>query len=135
MIERLIIIALLAVLGLLTYHYITRGQMRRAKRATQEMRRLETGIPTIVYFTTPTCAPCRLQQTPILDQLQDELGAEGLRLIRVDACAEPETAAHWGVLSVPTLFVLDTQGQPRQVFNGVVGLDRLKQELYAFNVK
>lgn len=89
------------------------------------------GIPTIVYFTTPTCAPCRLQQTPVLNQLQQEMGNDLLRLVRVDATEDPEAATRWGVFSVPTLFVLDQQGQLRQVFNGVVGLDRLRQALQA----
>ncbi len=131
MIERLLIVLLFGLLSVLAYRRVMRGQLRRAQIATQEMKVVVPDIATIVYFTTPTCAPCRLQQTPILNQLQAELGDERLRLIKVDATAEPDTAAQWGVLSVPTLFVLDRSGEPRQVFNGVVGLERLKQELNA----
>ena len=130
MILRLLIILLFGLL-ILAYRRVTRGQLRRARSATQEMDPVLQNVSTIVYFTTPTCAPCRFQQTPILNQLQAELGDERLRLIKVDATAEPDKAAQWGVLSVPTLFVLDHSGEPRQVFNGVVGLDRLKQELNA----
>jgi thioredoxin 1 len=133
MIERLVIVLLLGILGLLAYQGVLRGQKRRAKTASQEMKSLEFNIPTIVYFTTPSCGPCILQQTPILKQLQADLGEDQLRLIKIDAQAEPETAAQWGVLSVPTVFILDDAGEPRQVFNGVVGIDRLKQELYAFS--
>jgi thioredoxin-like negative regulator of GroEL len=49
----------------------------------------------------------------------------------VDASEDPDVADQWGVFSVPTLFVLDAEGQPRSVFNGVVGLEKLKQELQA----
>jgi thioredoxin-like negative regulator of GroEL len=134
MIERALFVLILFAAGIAFYHLVVRRQKERA-RANVPVDPLLTnckpGVPTIVYFTTPTCAPCRLQQTPVLEQLRRELDDDHLRLIRVDATEDPEAAARWRVFSVPTLFVLDGEGQPRRVFNGVVGLETLRQELQA----
>jgi thioredoxin 1 len=133
-IERALVVLVLFALGFIAYRFCVRCQVQRAAAAAPVDPLLagqKNGVPTIVYFTTPTCAPCRFQQTPVLEQLAQEMGDERLRLIRVDATADPAAAARWGVFSVPTLFVLDAAGQPRRVFNGVVGLEQLKQELVA----
>ncbi len=132
MIERTLFVGVLIVVGFVLYRLYTRHQIWRATYNIAYdplLRGGKQGVPTILYFTTPTCAPCRLQQTPVLDQLQRELDDEHLRLIRVDATENPDAADRWGVFSVPTLFVLNAEGQPRSVFNGVVGLEKLKQEL------
>lgn len=130
MIERILIVILLAAAALVLYRLCTQRQMRKAAASTRDplLNDVQPGIPTIVYFTTPTCAPCRLQQTPTLQRLQEEFGT-GLRVIRVDASEDPEAADRWGVFSVPTTFVLDPKGTPRQVFNGVVDALTLRREL------
>ncbi len=74
--------------------------------------------------------PCLTQQKPALQTLLSDLG-EGVQVIEIDALADPDAASRWGVLSVPTTFVLDAQGQPRQVNYGVVGADKLRQQLQA----
>ncbi|MAS35883.1 MAG: hypothetical protein CL610_17880 [Anaerolineaceae bacterium] len=134
MIERGLMVLALAAAGYIFYRWFISRQIGRAA-ATALIDPLLTGqqygVPTIVYFTTPTCAPCRLQQTPVLEQLQTELGSDHLRLIKVDATEDPDAAERWGVFSVPTVFILNNEGQPRQVFNGVVGLEKLRQELQA----
>ena len=132
MIERALISLVLIAAGFLAYRFIQRQQLKRAGATIAIDPILGDCLPdvaTIVYFTTPTCAPCRLQQTPILDQLQAELDESRLQLIRVDATQHPETAERWGVFSVPTTFVLGKDGQPRNVHNGVVGLETLREEL------
>jgi len=132
MIERALIALMLIAAGFLAYRLMQRRQLRRAgSTATNDpiLGDNRSDVPTIVYFTTPTCAPCRLQQTPILDRLQMEMGENNLRTVRIDASEDPETAARWGVFSVPTTFVLDETGQPRNVHNGVVGIETLREEL------
>lgn len=133
MIERALIMLLLVGAGLLVYNLLTRRQLDRAAQTAPGdplLADVKLGIPTIVYFTTPTCAPCKFQQTPILQHLQTELG-EHLRVIRVDATEDPDAATRWGVMTVPTTFVLDRRMQPRSVYNGVVDADTLKRELLA----
>ncbi|NJL57008.1 thioredoxin family protein [bacterium] len=131
MIERLLILLVLLAAGYAAYQFYMRYQLGLAARqaaADPLLAGLLKDVPAIVYFTTPDCAPCRLQQTPILNGLQAELGAN-LQLIRVDAAADPAAAQRWGVMTVPTLFVLGEDGQPRHVHNGVVDAATLKREL------
>jgi len=60
-----------------------------------------SGRPTLLYFSTPGCAPCWSLQAPAVAQVEDELG-EAIRVLRIDGLLEPEEADRWGVLSVPT---------------------------------
>jgi len=131
MIERIVIALVLLAAGYVICRLYTRRQLQRAANHAQTdplLQGLAPGVATIVYFTTPTCAPCRLQQTPTLQRLQQEMG-DALCVIRVDATENPDAADRWGVFSVPTTFVLDGKGHPRSVYNGIVDAQTLKREL------
>lgn len=88
----------------------------------------EEGLPTILYFTTPDCAQCRLRQTPILEQLLSELG-HPVVLRKVDALEHEDLARRYGVLTVPTTVILDAAGRPRAINHGLVTADRLRRQL------
>ena len=87
-----------------------------------------SGNPSIVYFTTPDCAPCRTVQRPAIQRLQQVLG-EQLDVVEIDAVEQPDLARKWGVLSVPTTFVLDRQGKPLHVNHGVTPSDKLLKQV------
>jgi thioredoxin 1 len=131
---RLAIAAGLIVLGLAAYWGWNRLQLRRLGRARpQQLRGLEgsrPGIPAILYFTTPDCAVCKAAQRPALQRLQARLG-EVVQVIEIDACAQPAVADYWGVLSVPTTFIIDAQGRPRTVNHGLASMDKLQRQLDA----
>lgn len=84
--------------------------------------------PTIIYFTTPDCAPCRTVQKPALQKLTDLFG-EKLHVIEIDATQHPEVAKTWGVMSVPTTFLLDEKGIAKYVNNGVARLEKLMEQV------
>ena len=50
-------------------------------------------------------------------------------VIAVNALERPELADAWGVLGLPTTFIVDRGGQPRRVNHGVVRADHLKQQV------
>jgi len=52
-----------------------------------------------------------------------------VQVIEVNALNQPDAADRWGVLSIPTTFVLDGRGALREVNRGVAGTDTLKQQL------
>jgi thioredoxin-like negative regulator of GroEL len=133
MIDRLIVIVMLAGLAMAAYRLLALWQVRRAARAALSdpvLAGLRPGVPAILYFTTPACAPCRTQQRPALHNLLVELG-EAVQVIEVNALEQADAASRWGVLSVPTTFILDRQGRPRQINHGVAGPDKLKRQLQA----
>ena len=88
----------------------------------------QAGKPAILYFTTPGCAPCKTVQKPAIRQIKEMLG-EMLQVIEIDASQQPELAQRWGVLSVPTTFVIDSRGQARHVNHGVARADKLLKQL------
>jgi thiol-disulfide isomerase/thioredoxin len=55
------------------------------------------GIPAILYFTTPSCQPCRTLQRPALAKLKERLG-DRQQILTVDATERPDLA-NSGVLS------------------------------------
>lgn len=133
MFERALFAIALLIIGSLGYVSYRRNLLRRIKQQIDHdpiLIGLKNGVPTIVYFTTPTCVPCRTQQQPALVQLQDELG-ENVQIVKIDATEDPNTADRWGVFSAPTTFILDSNGVPRQVNHGVADSNRLKQQIFS----
>jgi thiol-disulfide isomerase/thioredoxin len=131
MLERLLVTILLLTVGAIAYHLFVRQQMRHTTTFASTdplLQNLKSGIPTIVYFTTPGCVPCRTVQAPALARLQSEYG-EALQIVRVDACEHPEDADRWGVFSAPTTFIIDASGRTRAINHGVADDLKLKHQL------
>jgi thiol-disulfide isomerase/thioredoxin len=84
--------------------------------------------PVIVYFTTPDCAPCKTVQRPALNRVLQLLG-DTLEVVEIDATQHPDLAKQWGVLSVPTTFLLDARGEARYVNNGVTRVEKLMEQI------
>ena len=121
---RLLIAVALIGLGVAIYALNNHRMLDRAPKDSLG----ELGKPVLLYFTTPTCAPCKTVQKPAIAQIQEKLG-EMLSVIEVDASQQPEMAERWGVLSVPTTFVIDSRGQARYVNHGVARADKLLKQL------
>jgi hypothetical protein len=54
-----------------------------------------------------------------------------LQIFEIDATAQPRLADAWGVLSVPTTFLIDAAGRPRRVNHGAVRAGALMAQLVA----
>jgi thiol-disulfide isomerase/thioredoxin len=89
-----------------------------------------SGKPVLLYFTTETCVPCKTVQKPAIAQIKEKLG-EMLNVVEIDATEQPDMAKRWGVLSVPTTFVIDSRGQARYVNHGVARADKLLKQFNA----
>jgi len=114
--------------GLGLYWLVSRLILARLRGRKLGLAALRPGVPAILYFTTPDCAPCKTVQRPALHTLQEELG-DGLQVIEVNAVEQPDLADYWGVLSVPTTFIIDSTGQPRRVNHGVARVEKLRKQL------
>jgi thiol-disulfide isomerase/thioredoxin len=115
-------------LGLAAYWFVNQRLLVRAKNNVFELFKILPNKPVIVYFTTPDCVPCKTIQKPALNKIRNLLG-ERLQVIEIDASEQPELATRWGVMSVPTTFLLDAHGEARYVNNGVARVEKLMEQI------
>lgn len=131
MFERAVALVIISAVLIAGYLLLKRQQLARVKRngpADPLLQNVRAGVPTIVYFTTPNCAPCRFQQKPALAALQAELG-DGVQIIEVNAAEQPDDAKRWGVFTAPTTFILCSNGAPYTVNHGVADSHKLAGQI------
>jgi thioredoxin-like negative regulator of GroEL len=127
-VDRLLIL-LIALAGMAALWLAWRGVkvwLRRSIRVDREVN--QDNRPTLLYFHSEDCAPCRLQQSPILASLQETLGA-GVEFRDYDALAHPDLARRYRVLTVPTTVVIAPDGEVLAVNYGVTQADKLRRQL------
>jgi thioredoxin 1 len=88
---------------------------------------LESDVPVVVDFTAAWCPPCRAM-APVLEELAAERA--DLRFVQVDVDEQQQSAARYGVLSMPT-FIVFRDGAPVLTLVGARSKRRLAQELSA----
>ena len=114
--------------GLTLYWLVNRVSLARSTSHLSSIPAFQKGKPTIVYFTTPTCAPCKTVQRPAIESIKKMMG-EKLQVIEIDASEQINLAKEWNVISVPTTYVLDAKGKPRHVNHGVAPAAKLIRQL------
>jgi thioredoxin 1 len=86
---------------------------------------IESDTPTLVDFWAPWCGPCRIV-APHLEELNNE--RQDLRVVKLNTDENPQTAARYQVMSIPTL-LLFKNGQVAHQIIGALPKNRLVQEL------
>ena len=130
--ERVVILAMGVAAALVVYALWRLWQRRRlsALRAVTAPIHVPAdvagGKPTVLYFTTTECAQCRLQQTPILTQLQNKVD---VAVHKLDAIEQEALARVYGIMTVPTTVVLDPQLRPIAINHGVAPLGKLQGQV------
>lgn len=117
-----------ALLGI--YRALTVLVLARAHRKEHRLSQFTPGTPGVVFFTTSDCVTCKAAQKPALQALADRLSGR-LQVIEVDALENAVLAKEWSVISVPTTFVLDRDGRPRQVNHGYASTEKLFGQIAA----
>ncbi|MBN2386639.1 MAG: thioredoxin family protein [Anaerolineales bacterium] len=120
--SRFLIALVAAVVIWLVWFVLGLWTLRRAKAGLPEG--YVPGRAAIIYFSTPTCSSCRTVQRPAIEALRECLGG-ALQVLEVDASARPDLASTWGVLSVPTTFIIDGRGRACHVNHGVAHSEKL----------
>ena len=87
---------------------------------------LESDKPVLVDFWAPWCGPCRVI-APSLEEIADEQ-ADSLRIVKLNVDENQQTAARYGVMSIPTLIVFKN-GEPAKTIVGALPKKRLQAEL------
>lgn len=80
----------------------------------------------ILYFTTPTCPPCKLLR-PILDEVSEEF-SETVNVLKVDATILKDLVMEHNISSVPTLiYIKDKSIKDRST--GFLNKDKLVDKI------
>ena len=114
--------------GLFAYWLFNQRLLGRAQNLALALVGTLPNKPLIVYFTTPDCAPCKTIQRPALNKVLTLMG-DSVQVLEIDATQRPDLAKQWGVMSVPTTFLLDARGEARYVNNGVTRVEKLMEQL------
>jgi thioredoxin 1 len=136
MLERLLFLALLTLLSLAA---VALWRWRTQRRLTA-LGRLPAPdcladldlrpVAAVLYFSTPTCSQCRLQQTPILQRLSAEWG-DDVHLCQVDAVKYEELARYFGILTIPSTVVLAASRRTIAINHGLATAERLRGQVMA----
>jgi thioredoxin 1 len=126
MAERLLI-TLVVLAGLAACWYAWRYYKFTLARTVRQVE-APTGLPTLLYFTADYCAPCKFQQTPVVEQLSAKFG-DAVIIKKYDVSQDPELASRYKVLTVPTTVVLDRRGRVAHINYGVTEQAKLESQL------
>ncbi len=86
---------------------------------------IESETPTLVDFWAPWCGPCRVV-APVLEEIASQ--RDDLRIVKLNVDENQQTAAQFGVLSIPTM-ILFKNGQAAKTIIGAYPKKRLEAEL------
>ena len=86
---------------------------------------LESGEAVLVDFWAPWCGPCRIVG-PHLEELNSE--RDDLRVVKLNVDDNPQTAARYNVMSIPTM-ILFKGGEAAHQIIGALPKNRIAQEL------
>ena len=121
MLERLLLVTLLALIGATLFVAFRFRHMRRLKIG------LVGDRPMLLYFRSDNCGPC-ITQAHYLEILAEKFQGR-FALQKVDTELEPEKAASYGVFTLPTTLVIDQQGEVKFINYGLTNTLRLAQQL------
>lgn len=78
---------------------------------------LKSGLPILIDFYSPTCAPCNMMH-PVVENLAKRRAGE-LMIVRLNVDTYPQLAAQFGIQGVPT-FIIISRGNERARTTGAM---------------
>ena len=105
------------------------SNVREVTDATWEEVVLRSDKPVVVDFWATWCGPCRMV-APEIDKLATKYAGK-VEVVKLDVDANPHTAMHYGIMSIPTVAMF----APGQAPRAAVGFRPLDQLEVAFGLE
>jgi len=113
------------------WKYFNYNLKTKSQRNLSNFNTLEifSGLPTILYFWSPECKQCKLQELYInesISKLENNGGKVNFR--KVNALLENEFAEKFNIITVPTTIVLSPNGQITSRNHGLVNSAKIFEQ-------
>jgi thioredoxin 1 len=102
------------------------AEPKNVSEDTFEQDVLEATSPVLVDFWAEWCAPCRMM-APMVEELAQQK-ADQLEVVKLDVQENPDVAAQYGVMNIPTL-ILFIDGEPAERLTGYMPLESIREGL------
>jgi hypothetical protein len=89
---------------------------------------LSQGQRTLLFFTGEHCSICHYRQKPAIELLRRDLNGT-LRVVEIDAAADPRLVRRFNVLSLPTTVLLAPDGRVGAVNYGFAPGEQLRAQI------
>ncbi len=127
-VTRLIISVGIFLVGYALYRLVQYLQLRKAASDAVVPPGFMYGKTAAVVFSSPDCSVCKTVLLPTLNALK-QMPEIDIQVIELDVTQHTGISKAWGIMSVPTLYILDQNGEPKFVNHGVMPQNRLYETI------
>jgi len=125
---RFVLALLVGGSAVFAYSYWINMNLSTNSHKVHKLTGYQHGKAGIILFSSPTCAPCKTVQKPMIERILSKMG-NSLQFLEIDASLQPDLANEWGVVSVPTTYLVEPSGKSRFVHIGLVNEKKLTEQL------
>ena len=128
MLERIIIAATLFFMAAIMWHALKMYRKYKAGKADPE-KLIKTGRPAVLYFWADNCSVCKSVQKPAIEFILSANIIKDLQFVAIDVSEKPDLTNEWGVMTVPSSFVINKNGICKYINSGLVSREDLTRQL------